>query len=211
MQQQHDKKKVQQGRDNDNRRNAKECILETGDTVLARQQNTTTKPFFDPNPFLVVDKKGSIITATRGSKKLVRDASRFKKISIRQQRTLRTPPVDDDDSDEYDSLLPHLIKKRAEADAMRLMLLLKEKTKIPIRMERYHTESKMISTVMTSKSTKTPTVTSATTTMSTSIAMSALIAKIAPTAASTTKAMSTQTATTTQYGIPRDNIVDQTT
>ena len=98
---------------NDARRNAKPSKISEGDMVLAKQKKSTTKPFFDPEPYKVESKKGSMIIATRGKKKLVRDSSRFKKITLRPKTTQRHhPPNDDDDSDDYDSLFSHLRKEK---------------------------------------------------------------------------------------------------
>ena len=65
----------------DQKRNAAPCALIQGDSVLVRQQkrNKLTS-FFDPRPLLVVDVKGSMITAVRDEWKIVRNSSFFKKI-----------------------------------------------------------------------------------------------------------------------------------
>ena len=65
----------------DNRRHAKPSKLRTGDTVLVQQdkQNKFTTPF-DPKPYEIIEKKGSMVTAEREDKHITRDTSNFKSV-----------------------------------------------------------------------------------------------------------------------------------
>ena len=63
----------------DVKRRAEPSQIEMEDLVLARQrkQNKLTTPY-DPSPFRVVRKKGTMITAQRNGKYITRNASHFK-------------------------------------------------------------------------------------------------------------------------------------
>ena len=63
----------------DGRRHAKICKISMGDSVLVRQQKRNKlSSFFNPNPFIVTAIKGSMVTASRGDKKVTRNSSFFK-------------------------------------------------------------------------------------------------------------------------------------
>ena len=67
----------------DQRRRAKDTVIQVGDTVLLRQKKQMkflTK--FDPNPFKVTRKKGTMVTAVRNGKYATRNASLFKKVHL---------------------------------------------------------------------------------------------------------------------------------
>ena len=49
------------------RKHAQPTSIQIGDLVSLRQKKTSTKPPFDPKPFTVIGKKGSMITARRGT------------------------------------------------------------------------------------------------------------------------------------------------
>ena len=72
----------------DKRRNAKRSMLRTGDTVLVQQdkQNKFTTPF-DPKPYEIIEKKGSMVTAQREDKQITRDTSNFKSVGAGTQNT----------------------------------------------------------------------------------------------------------------------------
>ena len=61
---------------------AREHSIKPGDTVLVRQQkqNKLSTPF-NPKPFIVKEKKGTIITALNGSERITRNSFQFKIIS----------------------------------------------------------------------------------------------------------------------------------
>ena len=65
----------------DKRRNAKPSKLQTGDTVLVQQdkENKFTTPF-DPRPYKVTNKKGSMVTAKIEDREITRYSSHFKSV-----------------------------------------------------------------------------------------------------------------------------------
>ena len=90
---------------NDRRRYAKESMMKIGDKVIVRQRKTTTKPFYDPIPYTVTEKKGSMVTATRTNKRITRDVSKFKMIKERPvQIQQNRQPISDSDDEDYDTL-----------------------------------------------------------------------------------------------------------
>ena len=64
------------------RKQAQPTSIQIGDLVLLRQKKTSTKPSFDPKPFTVIEKKGSMITARRGTLIRTRDASKWRHLRI---------------------------------------------------------------------------------------------------------------------------------
>ncbi|CAB4026127.1 PREDICTED: uncharacterized protein K02A2.6-like [Paramuricea clavata] len=65
----------------DNRRGAKESCIKPGDTVLLKQpkENKFSAPY-NPQPFVVEKKKGTMVTAKNDSKVVTRNSSQFKVI-----------------------------------------------------------------------------------------------------------------------------------
>lgn len=65
----------------DKKRKARPSNLKSGDAVLVRQpkKNKLTTPF-NPNPGVIIEKKGSMVTVKHGDRTLTRDASHFKPI-----------------------------------------------------------------------------------------------------------------------------------
>ena len=83
----------------DAKRKAKNTVIQVGDTVLLRQKKQnkfSTK--FDPSPFKVTRKKGTMITALRNEKYVTRNASLFKKVNFR----LSEGEEEESDEDEDD-------------------------------------------------------------------------------------------------------------
>ena len=81
----------------DKRRRAKESDLKVGDTVLARQRKHDKFSMrFDPNPFRVFRKKGTMVTAYRSGKYITRNISRFKVIDSAFQESAQEDDEDDD-------------------------------------------------------------------------------------------------------------------
>ena len=79
--------------------NAKKTNLTEGDTVLVRQpkiNKQTSK--FDPKPYCIIQKKGSMITAKRDDHKITRNSSYFKLVP--HTLNLYSEPHSDED-DEY--------------------------------------------------------------------------------------------------------------
>ena len=68
----------------DNRRNICDSQIEMGDQVLIKQKRSNMlTPYHDPNPFTVIDIKGSMITAARDGEKKSRNSSHFKRLRRR--------------------------------------------------------------------------------------------------------------------------------
>ena len=65
----------------DRKTGAKRSTVKTGDAVLVKQpkKNKLTPPF-NPNPGVILEKKGSMVTVRHGDRTLTRDASHFKPI-----------------------------------------------------------------------------------------------------------------------------------
>lgn len=65
----------------DSRRNARPSKLQNGDTVLVQQDKTNkfTTPF-DPRPYEIIKKKGSMVTAKREDREVTRNSSHFKSV-----------------------------------------------------------------------------------------------------------------------------------
>ena len=65
----------------DNRRNARPSKLQTGDTALVQQDKTNkfTTPF-DPRPYEIIKKKGSMVTTKREVREITRNSSHFKSV-----------------------------------------------------------------------------------------------------------------------------------
>jgi hypothetical protein len=63
----------------DRRRNAKESYIEIGDSVLLKKEGKgKSDPPFDPEPFLVTQRLGSMITPKRNGRTVTRNTSFFK-------------------------------------------------------------------------------------------------------------------------------------
>ena len=78
------KRKEQMKEYADTRNHARDSDLKVGDQVLIKQpkQNKMSTPF-NPEPFQITEKKGSMITAQNAQKAVTRNTSFFKKISSR--------------------------------------------------------------------------------------------------------------------------------
>ena len=82
-------------KENADKRRAKDSDLNIGDTVLVRQRKQNKfSTRFDPNPFQVVRKKDTMITAYRNGKYITRNISQFKVIDSAFQES------DQEDEDE---------------------------------------------------------------------------------------------------------------
>jgi hypothetical protein len=78
----------------DTKRRTVESDLAPGDTVLVKQPKTNKlTPPFDPKPFTVEKKKGSMITARRGQQRIVRNSSHFRRLSPQQLPVPQAAPV----------------------------------------------------------------------------------------------------------------------
>ena len=94
-----DKAKAKMKRYADAKSRAKPSKIVVNDSVLVRQrkQNKLSTPF-DPSPFHVVRKKGTMITACRNGKYITRNASHFKVVDMVHQE------ITDNDDDDDDTL-----------------------------------------------------------------------------------------------------------
>ena len=84
----------------DKRSRGRVSNIRVGDTVLIcqrKQNKLSTK--FDPLPFTVVRRKGTMITASRNGKYISRNASHFKKINSPYPSPQSNDSEDDDDTD----------------------------------------------------------------------------------------------------------------
>ena len=57
----------------DKRKTAQEKTVKPGDKVLVAQRKTTTKPPFDPNPYTIMEVKGTQVTVEREGKRTCRE------------------------------------------------------------------------------------------------------------------------------------------
>lgn len=79
----------------DTKRRAYPSQVKVGDTVLTKQNKLSTR--FDPVPFEVVRKKGTMITASRNGKYITRNASHFKVIDPSLSNTRQAVDSEEDD------------------------------------------------------------------------------------------------------------------
>ena len=67
---------------NDRNRNVHLIDILEGDLVLVRQRKMNKlTPYFSPNPYKVIARKGTMITARRSDHQITRDVSHFKRVS----------------------------------------------------------------------------------------------------------------------------------
>ena len=85
-------------------RRSKPCMIETGDAVVVKQpkENKLTTPF-NPKPYKVLSRKGSMITAQRGSHKITRNSSHFKPIIVELENEEETGESENEESSSSDS------------------------------------------------------------------------------------------------------------
>ena len=83
----------------DVRRKARHTVIQVGDRVLLRQRKQNKfSTRFDPKPFRVTRKKGTMITAFRNGKYVTRNSSLFKKVNLQLFEEEEESDEDDDDS-----------------------------------------------------------------------------------------------------------------
>ena len=70
----------------DKRKTAQEKMVKPGTKVLVAQRKTTTKPPFDPNPYTVMEVKGTQVTAERDGKIKKRNLAKVKILKERPER-----------------------------------------------------------------------------------------------------------------------------
>jgi hypothetical protein len=88
----------------ESRRNIRNSNLKIGDDVLMSEKVKSGKliPKFQPQPFKVIDKKGSMVVAVRGSEVKARNSSNFKRVDLSSEQIdlfedLRSEPRNVDD------------------------------------------------------------------------------------------------------------------
>ena len=82
----------------DKRRGTKPSLIKPGDSVLVRQHKTNKlTPPYDPHPYTVVRKSGSMVTAERGGRHITRNSSFFKPLHVDN-----FPEEDEDDDNDDD-------------------------------------------------------------------------------------------------------------
>lgn len=86
----------------DTRRNTKTSTIKPGDSVLVKQPKTNKlTPPYNPKPYTITEKKGTMLTAQRGSHRIVRNSSFFKPIPIQTHKE-----EEDTEDDEYEPDTP---------------------------------------------------------------------------------------------------------
>ena len=90
---------------------AKQSKSKPGDSVLVKQpkKNKLTPPF-NPNPGIITQKKGSMVTVRHGNRTLTRDASHFKPISMKHAH--QDPPKRNDTKISEPRVSPHRKRKK---------------------------------------------------------------------------------------------------
>ena len=83
IRQQHNDKKMRQKRYFDKRRKATDKPVKVGDQIMIKQEKSTTKPPFNPDPFKVTSVVGNRITAANRDKRVVRDKNQVKVVHQR--------------------------------------------------------------------------------------------------------------------------------
>ena len=83
----------------DTQRHTTTSKIREGDLVLVQnQKRNKLTPYYDPNPYTVISKKGSLVTAQRSGHQITRNVSFFKKV----QKQPNTPQQNwDDNEDSY--------------------------------------------------------------------------------------------------------------
>ena len=88
----------------DKRRRSKPCPLRIGDTVIVkRRKRNKLSTTFDPTPFVIIARKGNMITAKgpEGMNNVTRNSTFFKKISINHPLRKREEGRDDRSDDSF--------------------------------------------------------------------------------------------------------------
>jgi hypothetical protein len=99
----------------DKRRGAKPNDIEPGDVVLVKQDKTNklTSPF-EGKPYLVTQRKGSMISAKRGDKVITRNSSLFRKIQLEPETVTGNDPETEDDEPRDTASPPAASQNKAE-------------------------------------------------------------------------------------------------
>lgn len=84
----------------------KDTVIQVGDTVLlCQKKHNKFSTNFDPNPFKVTRKKGTMITAIRNGKYVTQNTSLFKKVNLKfsEWKEEESDNDEDDSSTDHDS------------------------------------------------------------------------------------------------------------
>ena len=101
----------------DKRRRARKSVISTGDTTLLRQKKSSKfSTTFNPSPFKVICKKGTMITAVQNGKYVTRNTSLFKRVNLQSTHGEEEESDDDEDSyhDEYNWAGSHTENNRSQ-------------------------------------------------------------------------------------------------
>ena len=90
----------------DKKHRSKEVKITPGDKVLIKQEKTTIKPPFDPNPYEVTQVKGTQVTARRGGKERIRNMAKVKLLKHRPEHLRSRPQAqqgqqEEEEEDDY--------------------------------------------------------------------------------------------------------------
>ncbi|VDI40241.1 Hypothetical predicted protein [Mytilus galloprovincialis] len=113
----------------DERNHAKPSNIEIGNYVLRktdRKENKLT-PAYEPNPYNVMNKKGSMITATNGEKVVTRNSSKFKKVN--------RPPIHNDDEieEQFENIIPSNIQDQPPSSGTEQQSTIPQQSERPVR------------------------------------------------------------------------------
>ena len=90
----------------DKHRRAKHTEVGVGDRVLIKQNKTTTRPPWDPAPYVVTEVRGTQVTARRGSKQRIRNIEKWKVLKERPEeitiKKKEKKPIEEEESDDTD-------------------------------------------------------------------------------------------------------------
>ena len=95
----------------DQRNHAQECGIKENDIVLVKQprSNKLTTPF-NPNPYRVTDRKGSMITAENDAGRITRNSSFFKKVEGMRE----LPNIEPNEEEEEEPVVPLLESEKEQ-------------------------------------------------------------------------------------------------
>ena len=86
----------------DKRRRARESEIKVGDNVLVKQKKTTTRPPWDPNPYLVEKVQNSKIHLVRNGKVKIRNVEKCKLLKKKIRSRNAVVDISSDEEDDFD-------------------------------------------------------------------------------------------------------------
>ncbi|KAK3739292.1 hypothetical protein QZH41_007139 [Actinostola sp. cb2023] len=120
----------------DQRRNTRSSNINPNDKVLVHKgkpHQGKTEPYYEPHPYTVIDKKGSMITASDGKHNITRNSSKFKPLKTDVQ------PINQELMDEQDDIgieeepSDDIIEPNASGQGQSLLLKYLKVISIPIK------------------------------------------------------------------------------